>query len=294
METIIKTQYVYVNSMKRHVGETTSSLTVAIPPGAISCNEDSEYLKIQVINFQLPYKWPWMNYTNNTFRISTNNGTTWTNMTVPVATYLSFGAMVRAMNNAIASAGLTGCGVTYDSNANRCTAVVPATTYIFNPMLIAVVIGFNYQQYTGALTYTSQYQCSPSSTTMLNLAVDGVTSVAQNHCTVTSTTTEPVSYLVSLPLQLTAPGDIITYSTNSTDIFFLKIQEKNITYLTLSLRDENDAIFTLADSDTLSEYNAVIRVDTVRQDNSQSELLRAIDSVVDYLRLIFVGAHLTP
>lgn len=290
-DSIVCSQYVHVNSMKRRTGETTSWLTVAIPAGVLTCKDDAEYFTIQCINFQLPMKWPWITSSNNALRFSANGGASWLNMSVPEGNYLSFQAMIRAANTAIAAAA-PGCAITYDANMNRCTVTMPTSAYIFNPMTIAGILGFDWTQYTGTTSRTSVYQCVPFPTTQLNLCVYGVTPSDQNQGTTVSTVTEPVNYLVSLPLQTTAPGDVIVYNTNSADMFYIKIKEKDITTLTLVLRDENDDIFTTADGDPNSEYNCIIRIDTVRQDTTQHAILRAIDSAVDFLRLIFVGSHM--
>lgn len=284
-------QYIYVNSLKRRAGETTSLMTVAIPAGVLTCKGDAEYFTIQCVNFQLPRAWPWMHANNNMMRVSPNGGASWISVAVPVANYLSFQAMLRAANLAIAAA-VPGCFIAFNANTNRCRVSVPSAAYVWNPMTIAPVLGFDWTQYTGAVAHASPYTCVPFPTTQLNLCVLGVTPADANMGTSVSTVTEPVNHIVSLPLQLTAPGDIINYNTNSTDVFYIKIKEKDITSLTFVLKDENDDQFTGADADASSEYNAVIRIDTVREDTTQHAILRALDSAVDYLRLIFVGPHL--
>lgn len=290
-DSVIRVQHLYVNSMKRRAAETTSCLTVAIPPGVLSCKDDGEYFQLQVLNFTLPMKWPWITAANNALRISPNGGVSWLNVAVPTANYLSFQAMIRAANIAIGVAA-PGCSLTYDANTNRVTVTLPNAAYAFNPMTIAPILGFASTTYSVSTSHTSPNQCVPFPTTQLNLCVDGVTPIDQNHGTAVSTVTEPVNYIVSLPMQTTAPGDVIVYTTNAMDIFYLKIKEKDITYLILSLKDENDALFTAADADPNSEYNCVLRVDTVRRDSTQLAIQRAIESAVDYLRLIFVGPHL--
>jgi hypothetical protein len=124
------------------------------------------------------------------------------------------------------------------------------------------------------------------------VCVDGVTADVLTHSTTNQTVTEPVNYLLSLPLQRYAPGDLISYDAPGGDDYGLTIKENNITSLTFTLKDENDALFTSADFDTLSEYNMVLRIDTLKADTMQRRILQALNSVIDYLRLIFVGNHM--
>lgn len=291
MAVATRTSYLHINSVKRQDTETTGSLTVALPADVLTCDasEFNEYLRITCVSFQMPYSWTWVNETNDTFMVTVDYGTTWTAVYIPHRQYPSFRAMVRAASASL-DAAVPGCSMYINASSQRVTfALLGGGDFRVDPLSAYAILGMSKGHvYASITTMEADGQPSIGPVTQLYLCAENVSvKFTPNLCTTAGTTMEPVSTLMSIPLQTFAPGDVISVGATDTGQF-LEIANNDLTMLTLVLRDEDGNMFTLADDVPDAEYNCVIKVEVMKADDTMRKVYAGVLRMIEYLRLIFI------
>jgi hypothetical protein len=199
--------------------------------------------------------------------------------------------MVRALN-AVVAATLPGCGVVMLAS-QRIAFTFPAPGVgIVDPMTAYVILGmrknYAYISEINETVVVADGQPSIGPMTQLYLCVENVTSkFAPNLATTAGNAMEAMSTLLSLPIQTTAPGDVITVGAADTGQF-LEVANNDLTMLTLTLRDEDGKLFTLADDVPDAEYNCVIKIEVMKIDDVMHKIHVGVLRMIEYLRLLFV------
>lgn len=293
MAVATRTSYLHINSVKRRDTETTGSLTVALPADLLTCDasEFNEYIRLSCVSFQMPYSWTWVNETNDTFKVSADGGVTWTTVYIPRYQYRSFGAMVKAASSAL-SAALPGCSMWVFNASQRIMFTFPAPGVgKVDPLTAFAILGMRKDHVYSAFVsdvVPADGQPSIGPITQLYMCVENVSvKFAPNLGTTAGTSMEALSTLLSIPLQMTAPGDVLSVSATDTGQF-LEIANNDLTMLTLTLRDEDGSLFTLADDVPDAEYNCVIKVEVMKIDDIMHKVYTGVMRMIEYLRLIFI------
>jgi hypothetical protein len=293
MAVATRTSYLHINSVKRQNTETTGSLTVALPADVLTCdaNEFNEYLRLTCVSFQMPMSWTWVNETNDHFRVSADLGSTWTTIFIPHYQYPSFRAMVKTASASLAAA-VPGCSMWVHGASQRVMFTFPTWGIGWvDPMSAYAILGMSkglvyYQFNPSGLFADGQPSIGPI--TQLYLCVENVSvKFTPNLSTTAGTAMDPMSTLMGVPLQLTAPGDVISVGAADTGQF-LEIANNDLTMLTLTLRDEDGNLFTLADDVPDAEYNCVIKVEVMKIDDVMHKVYVGVLKMIEYLRLIFI------
>jgi hypothetical protein len=166
---------------------------------------------------------------------------------------------------------------------------MPAATSKIDPSMAWYLLGLTKGTIYTGLTIQSVSPMLTSVTTVLNLCLENVKYQSSNMITAANGIVQSSSAMMTLPLSLTAPGDFISYVSQGSDDYSVRLDDETLNALTLTLKDETGTVFTLADNLQNVEYNCVLRLDTCHREHSQESSLQQI---VEYLRLIFLSSNI--
>lgn len=292
-QTVVKTQYLYLNSANRRESDSAHKFTVRIPSGMFLCDSPGQHFKLSVQDFSMVASWYYVNSTNNTFH-AYYTSTLFKTITIPQGNY-TFKALAYATQTAIqAFQELAAVTVTWDSIKNRLVFTFPSSSFGLDFASVNNsahdILGFDKAQYFGA-TLTGLYPLKTTLSKNICIYIDNLTP-DKDFTSVENTKSDvcvPSTSMMSIVNNF-APNDIINFVNPTGDLFALYVKEKGIEQVDFSVRDENAELMTY-----VTDWRASIKVETLQDDDTyqqQVDSLNALSEMKEYLKYIFVGNHL--
>ncbi len=286
--TIINTQYIYINSVNRGLNDDIYDLEIDLPDGMIKCNPDTESLAISATSFNITKNWYYVNETNDYIKILGPNGNVaFEHYTIPsnytfkkLATYIT----------EVVPFPIT---MSYDSNRNKYIIDMPTGYSLdFRPEnSMWYILGFN----EGSIITKQEGQKIISENVLniylsrnIGIYIENVTpdknvSAIENSV---NNSAVPSTCLLSVANDF-APYTVKTFE-NTDNLFRINIKEKSLTKLRITIRDEYKELLEF-----ITDYHLVLKVDTYSNDNSmQTKTLSALQNIEDYMRLNFVSNNI--
>lgn len=286
---IVKTQYLYVNSVNRNSNDKACSFKLKIPPGIFMCDKQTQFFKIAIQDFSMPNNWYYMNSTNNTFILKQGENTSYT-ITIPIGNYnfKQLAAIIQTtVQTAINNQFVFTC--TWDSTLNKLVFQFPVDnnlyTLDFNVSNSAYsILGFNSPiiYYSNLLTGKLVSEKTLSTTLSKNICITMPNITPLKECTNVFNAIDevciPSKFLLSIPNNF-APFDIINFM-NQSDMFCIYIKEKQLTDIEFNVTDENGAVLQY-----ITDWRASIKIETLENATSDASSIQALNEIRDTLKL---------
>lgn len=299
-KAVVKTQYIYVNSVNRAGTSTAFNLRLNVPQGIFACDDPSQSFRLSVQDFNMSASWYFVNNTNNEFQVFYTGASPIT-ITIPIGNY-SFKALASAVQTQIQASTLFGAAnttVAWDMKTNKMvfsfndpSATVPAYRLIFNARTNSAhdILGFDRTIYEPNITtksITSTYTLKSTLSKNITLWIENMTPDKSNQSVEnrSNEVCEPTSCLLNI-INNYAPFDTIAYVNNTGELYSLHIKEKSIDTLHFTLKDENGALMTY-----ITDWRASIKVETLQDDDAydtQNQMVRRLEGIEEFVRYIFL------
>ena len=310
-KTIVKTQYLYVNSDKgmKRAEDANSRVTITIPQGIFLCDNPRQSFKVNVVDFNMTADWYYINETNNKFSLfyiiysvinpGQYSGEREYEIIIPYGNY-TYKALASTIQNIIQSFDLPGSEqitVQWSATMNKYVFKFPTNEYelTFRSAAAGRVLGITQTQY--GTKYLDANNTITSDVALKSVLSDNITlwidnlSLNKDFLSVenkTGSVAEPCTCVLNIVNRF-APFDVIAFE-NPSDLYSIHVNEKNIESLSFSIRDENGQLMKY-----VSDWRATIQITTLEEDNTyeaQNTMIQKLDETTEYLRYMFLQNNL--
>jgi len=283
---LLSTQYLYINSANRNNNEYPYNFSVLFSHGDVACKKD-EVMKIGVQSFDLYHTWTYVNESNN--KICLQNGTTMsiTNISIPFGnyTYKQLASLLTSL--------YSNWTATWSSVTNKFTfTFTQPHGFVFEQTTASKILGLMSKTQTlYSNSVVSDYVLRATLSERINVHVDNLTPYDKINLENTLGSTSTSSTKVLSIINNFQPFDVITYENNSS-LYSFFVTEKSIEKINVSLRDVDGALLSFVNQD----FNIVLKIETYQDDsvadNETNNMLSHLQSIKEYLRLIFVSSNI--
>ena len=287
---LLKTQYLYVNSVNRNASDKACSFKLKIPPGIFLCDKQTQFFKLAIQDFSMGNNWYYVNATNNTFKINAGVSTSYT-VNIPQGNY-NFKQLAAIVQTSIQTTvgSAFSVTVTWDGTLNKLVFKFPLDVNVygvdFNVSNSAYgVLGFNTPSvYSPDLIMTGLLiSDKPLSTTLsknICISMPNLSPLKEstNVYNANDEVCVPARFLLSIPNNF-APFDIISF-VNQNDLFSMYIKEKQLTDIEFNVTDENGVVL-----EYITDWRASIKVETLEYKTDADTTVNALHEIRDTLKL---------